>query len=219
MAQLLQEQQGGGAGAAEQGPGVRAGLHRASGSGSSLGGGAPQFPAGVTAAIAAMQETAHSGGSNGGSNGGSGDYNRSNGFEYDGSPCRGASGEYAASAAMGQAAAAAAATAAAAAAAAAADDPGPTPAHPRAMARTAGMSASAAGVPAAAIAAAAADGAAGLAPQFAVAAAAAPPQSGLRAAAAAAAGVGVPAAALGGLEALIYHPTDSAMKPIVGNKR
>ena len=25
--------------------------------------------------------------------------------------------------------------------------------------------------------------------------------------------------ALGGLEALIYHPTDSAMKPIVGNKR
>ena len=220
MVQLLQEQQGNATGAEEHGLGGQGSLHRASGSGSSLGSGAPHFPAGLEAAMAAMQQSAHSGGSNGGSS--SEDYNRSNGLDVDAcSPTRGASGEYSASAAVGQAAAAAAATAAAEAAAAAADDPGPTPAHPRAMSRIAGMSASAAGVPAEAIAAAAADGAAGLAPQFAVAAAASTPLNGsaggLRAAGAG--GGAHQTAPASGLEALIFHPTDSAMKPIVGNKR
>ncbi|PSC68021.1 serine threonine-kinase ULK4 isoform B [Micractinium conductrix] len=107
-----------------------------------------------------------------------------------------------------------------ASAGAAADDgyPGATPAHPRTMARTAGMP-----QPAAAGAPADASAAARLATQFA---GLSPPGGGPRPSAP----VAQPAAGLGGgggggvlppssLESLIYHPTDGVMKPIVGNKR
>lgn len=260
--------------------------HRASGSGSSLGGDA-EWPAnGVSPA--GLQQGAASGGSarsSAGGSGSSGDYCRAatGEGEYDGGTAvRGgcASGDYSASAAVGQQAAAAAAAAmaatsaaaaaastpqaasqqgaaaarsdaaahaavtetaaAAAAAAAVSDNPEATPAHPRAQSRTAGMAcgtaAAGAAAAAAALASAVADGNAGIAPQFA---AHVTPQllqqpqlqtgaqgnsgngccgssSGVDGGGAGRGG-GVQAAA--GLEALVYHPTDSVMKPIVGNKR
>ena len=168
----------------------------------------------------------------------------------------GGGGDYSDATAVGQAAAAATAAAtaaaaqqaavaaAAAAAAAAADDPGSTPAHPRAVSRLPGLFSgglSAGGVPAEAVAAAAAaDGAAGLAAQFDSLQLLPAPAGGDRVAPA---GIGVQGALGGGgalgckdgrggrgpvaasvaaavsLEALVYHPSDSVMKPIVGNRR
>lgn len=215
MAELLAEADRAGGGAATGGAGEAGGggrcqgslatRHRASGSGSSLGGDAEFAGAGVVpGGTALLRDSAQSGGSSGGGAGGEYILNRGGSADvacgqqqYDtaGSPLTGAgpSGEYAptsAGAATGQLAAAAAP--ATPAPGGASDDPGATPAHPRAVSRTA--------------AAQAGDAAAG------------PPRPSnspppvLR-----------PGGGSGGpgvsLEALVYHSSDSAMKPIVGNKR
>lgn len=78
------------------------------------------------------------------------------------------------------------------------------------------MAAAAAGLPPETLTAVAADGAAGLAPQFAAQPASSSPPPGLRGGSG---GGGGHLPVLLPLEALVYHPTDSVMKPIVGNKR
>lgn len=224
LEKLQQEAAGSGAaGGSERGAAARL---VASTTGSSLGSGGGGGEAGANGlAGSTLQRSGASGGS-GGSGGGSGDYLRG-GTLFDGGPDHSPpqSGDRQQPAPGAGTPAAVlrtrAAIPSAAAAAAAADDPGATPAHPRAKSRTAGMAGAAAGRPMAqVIAAAAADGAAGVAPQFSAHMPPRPPSPSAQPAGSGSGGSAKAAAlAAAGLDALVYHPSDSIMKPIVGNKR
>lgn len=264
LQRLLEEEEG--TKGPGDGPIASMARHRTSGSGSSLGSDAEYAANGITeAGLRDTGQSCKSASSGGGSSGlvgsapssagSSGDYMRGGGgLSEGGSQLRAAdaSGDYSASTAVAQQAAAAASAATAATAAAAgaaagerpaatsphspAQDPGHTPAHPRAVARTAGMRVSGTGGSAVVADALAAAGAAGFgasAPQFAAHGQQQQPlaaqqhrtqlqqqqqQSGNS-------GDGRNGHQAGGLalwaglDALVYHPTDSVMKPIVGNKR
>ncbi|KAL4419367.1 hypothetical protein ABPG75_005869, partial [Micractinium tetrahymenae] len=244
LLKLQAEREGGGEDGGEGGGGAAA-RHRASGTGSSFGGDAEFAAVGVApgALLESARSSASSSGDGAHSGSASAEYHRGAGAgsaaaqqqqqQGEGPPWSAAAGAADSSpSAAARARAGAVGAAAGPAAAAGADEgyPGATPAHPRAVSRTAGLPPPAGSAPGEAFAAAAPEGAAavgaaaaagGAAGQFAVppllgAAAAGQPgikPGGMAAAAGGAAGVAA------GLEALIYHPTDSVMKPIVGNKR
>jgi hypothetical protein len=241
LLKLLEESGGTGeaggdsAGAGAEGGG-RSGLaarHRSSGSGSSLGGEAEFVPNGVGSGLERESIASAGGQGQGGreiggsapgsaaSSVGDGEYQRGGtGLFEAGSTTQlqpgGASDDYSVHASSAAAAAAMARHQQTSEQQrhAAPDEPGMTPAHPRAQSRTAALAAS--GQPPAGQARALATGAAPNAPgaaqqHAAPAAGSAPLPTALRAS------VGVAAGA--SLDALVYHPTDSVMKPIVGNKR